>query len=162
MTFIREYALSIITVVLFSVLLEIMMPSSNFKKYIKLVAGLLVMFVLIRPVVKLPALEQTLEVFNISTEAFVSQSKAVQQQIAKAQEEQIGSRFTKSLEQKIQDDIYTAFGTSCTVQVIFDGKTVQSLKIKAPERTGEIQLFVKNNYGLEAQVEQGGTLYAEG
>ncbi len=157
MAFIREYALSIIAVVLFSVLLEIMMPSSNFKKYIKLVVGLLVMFVLVKPVVKLPALEQTLETFHISTQAFVSQSETVQQQIDQAQQEQISSHFTKSLEQKIHDDIHTSFGISCTVQAVFDGETIQSLVIQTPGQAEEIRSFIKGNYGLEAQVAQGGT-----
>lgn len=156
MTFIREYALSIITIVLFSVLLEIMMPSSNFKKYIKLVAGMLVMFVLIQPIVKMPALEKTLATFNISTETFLPQSEEVRDRVAMAQETQVIQQFSADLEQTIQAGIQAAFGQQSTVSVTFDGETVTALSITAASRADEIKQFVKKNYGLDATVTAGG------
>lgn len=160
MTYIRAYALSIIAIVLFSVLLEIMMPSGNFKKYIKLVAGLLVMFVLIRPIVKLPALEQTLAAFHVSTETFMTQSEAVRDRLTHAQEEQIAGQFSDNLEQTIQEGILTAFQISCTVTAVFDGKTVTRLLIETPEKAAEIKQFVKSSYGLDAEVTVGGDGHA--
>lgn len=156
MTFIREYALSIIAIVLFSVLLEIMMPSGNFKKYIKLVAGLLVMFVVIRPVVKLPALEETLSAFHISVESDLSQSEAVRDRVVMAQKTQVNKGFSAELERTIQAGITAAFGQSCTVSAAFDGETVTALSIAVSSRQEEIRQFVKANYGLEATVTTGG------
>ena len=156
MSFIREYTLSIIAIVLFSVLLEIMMPSSNFKKYIKLVAGLLVMFVVIRPIVKLPALEETLTAFHISDASYGAQSMAVRDRVAAAQSAQVKETFSAQLQQSIQSAIAAAFGQSSTVSVIFDGERVTAVSITVSDHAEEIRQFVAANYGLDAAVTIGG------
>jgi len=49
-TFLKNWALSIVTLVLFLLMVEIMMPSGNTKKFINLVAGFILLLAIIRPI----------------------------------------------------------------------------------------------------------------
>lgn len=50
MSFLKNWALSIVTLVLFLLLVEIMMPSGSTKKFVNLVAGFILLLAIIRPV----------------------------------------------------------------------------------------------------------------
>lgn len=52
-SFLKNWALSIVTLVLFLLLVEIMMPSGSTKKFVNLVAGFILMLAIIRPVTEL-------------------------------------------------------------------------------------------------------------
>jgi len=54
MEFIKDYAVSIMTVSVLSILLENILPNDSNKKYIHVIIGLLVMLVILNPLTKLP------------------------------------------------------------------------------------------------------------
>jgi stage III sporulation protein AF len=49
-SFLKNWALSIVTLVLFLLMIEIMMPSGNTKKFVNLVAGFILLLAIIRPI----------------------------------------------------------------------------------------------------------------
>ncbi|MFW5648552.1 MAG: stage III sporulation protein AF [Candidatus Alkaliphilus sp. MAG34] len=52
MTFIREWVVTIISVIIFVTFVEILIPSSNYKRYINVVIGFLLMTVILTPLTK--------------------------------------------------------------------------------------------------------------
>ena len=49
-SFLKNWALNIVTLVLFLLMIEIMMPSGNTKKFVNLVAGFILLLAIIRPI----------------------------------------------------------------------------------------------------------------
>lgn len=67
--FIRNWIINIITIVLFIIMLEIIMPSGKTKKYVNLVTGFILIIAIINPFIKLLKGEQSLETFQLKSSA---------------------------------------------------------------------------------------------
>lgn len=53
MGFIKDWIIQVLVTVIFIILIDMILPNNNFKKYAKLATGLIVMIVIITPVIKL-------------------------------------------------------------------------------------------------------------
>ncbi|MBE7030777.1 MAG: stage III sporulation protein AF [Ruminococcaceae bacterium] len=148
MEFIREYIMSIIVVILFSVLLEMIMPGSSFKKYIKLVVGLLIMFAIIKPVIHIPSLKNMELPYLTSEQVFSEQSEQVHTSVEGIQDNLIKKHFSQSLSNEIQDAIYKKFSVTCQVLTEFDGKQITVHIAGDEEKRQEIEGFIKTTYDV--------------
>ena len=89
--FLRGWAINIVTLVIFIVLLEILVPSGRMKKYINLISGFLIMITLITPILKFIEKESDLkglelfETININKMDIDKKSKV----LSKSQSEQV-------------------------------------------------------------------------
>jgi len=63
--FLKGWTLNIVTLVIFIVLLEILIPSGRMKKYINLISGFIIMIALITPVLKLIQKDDDLKAFEL-------------------------------------------------------------------------------------------------
>ncbi len=69
MAFIREWVITIISVIIFVTFLEILIPNSNYKRYINVITGLLLIVVILTPLTKfinrqIDFEEEVLRIFN--------------------------------------------------------------------------------------------------
>ncbi|AOT68159.1 stage III sporulation protein AF [Geosporobacter ferrireducens] len=73
MAFLRTWVLNIVTVIIFITFLEILLPNSDMKKYIKMIVGLLVMLVVLNPLLELATGKVNLEEEIFKTSAMMDQ-----------------------------------------------------------------------------------------
>ncbi|QEK12145.1 stage III sporulation protein AF [Crassaminicella thermophila] len=105
--FLKTWILNIIAVIIFITFLEILLPSSNMKKYINMIVGLLVMLVIISPVLELVNRNTRIQEEIIKTSSDIDR-KALSlslEQFEEAQEKQIIALYKSKLENHIKDQI---------------------------------------------------------
>ena len=108
MEFIRQYAVSIITVSVLSVIFEIILPPKRYGKYISVITGLICMMVILSPVRQL---------FG-DFEMFVIEGNALQSEIKnEADFNLVASEFKKRLEEKIEQTAKIKTGEEIKAQV---------------------------------------------
>ncbi len=73
MAFLRTWVLNIVTVIIFITFLEILLPNSNMKRYIKMIIGLLVMLVVLNPLLEVASGKINLEEDIFKTSAMMDQ-----------------------------------------------------------------------------------------
>lgn len=105
--FLRTWILNIVTVILFITLLEILLPNSNMKKYIKMIIGLLVMLVILNPLLELAngKVEFEDEIFRTSTEIDQKILSNHIEQFGKTQDQQWMDLYKEKIENNIKDRI---------------------------------------------------------
>lgn len=105
--FLRSWILNIVTVIIFISFLEILLPNSDMKKYVKMVIGLLVMLVIINPMLELVHGDMNIEeeIFKTSS---VLDKKALSLNIDKfegIQEKQMITLYKEKIEKHIKNQI---------------------------------------------------------
>lgn len=107
--FFRSWVINIVFMIVFIVFIEIIIPSEKFKKYIKLVTGLVLIIVIINPIVTLVSKENSLDALIIkSSNTFNSKQIAVQsEKLDSLQNAQIISIYKEKLVQEIKEQILT-------------------------------------------------------
>jgi stage III sporulation protein AF len=108
--FLREWAINIVTLVIFIVLLEILVPSGKMKKYINLVSGFLIMITLITPFLKflqkdsdLKGLELS-ETININKMDIAEKSKLLSRSQSRQVIEVYRQKIINQLENYVKQD----------------------------------------------------------
>ncbi|WP_129597773.1 stage III sporulation protein AF [Anaerophilus nitritogenes] len=107
MNFLRSWIINIVSVVIFITFLEMLLPNSNMKKYIKMIIGLLVMIVILSPLLQIVHGN-----FNIEDEVLKT-SLAIDQKnlsltfddLGNIQNQQVIKLYTQKIETNIKDKI---------------------------------------------------------
>lgn len=110
MGFLREWILNIVVTMIFVTIVEILMPSGSTRKYISLVIGLMVMFVIISPFVSIMAGEFDLGL-SIQEASRAISLRDVSMQVKSLEEgnkEGIVTLYKSNLAKQIEDDIVNA------------------------------------------------------
>lgn len=145
MTFIKEYAVSIITVSILAVLLENILPGGNSKKYIRVVIGLLVMLVILRPLTALPHYKEAFILPYSRLDDSMLATPGVNPYIVKS--------FEKKLALRLEEDVYQAFHTavSCRIScsVNDEGQIVGVSAIHLQPYTKAMGQYIAEQYGFE-------------
>ncbi len=100
--FLKTWVINIVVVIFFIAFIEILLPTSNMKRYINMVLGLLIIIVLINPIIKLMSSE-----INIEREVFLniknynSLKTDNSSEYIKSQNRQITEVYKKKLEKEI-------------------------------------------------------------
>lgn len=106
--FVKNWITNIVVVIFFIAFIEILLPSSNMKKYINMILGLLIIIVLINPIIKLMSSDINIdrEVFynlqSYNTFKIEGESKYVENQ-----NQQITEVYKKKIENEISDFLRT-------------------------------------------------------
>ncbi len=139
--YIKAYFLNIISVILFTVLVEILMPNSSFKGYIKLVLGLLVILAVVKPITNLTG-------FNIDSLVDTDQSYVTSTQIEEVQNRQINTVFCDNLENAIETDVKERFNEDVEVSVEADINEIKNIDITgiSDERKYEIEKYILETF----------------
>ncbi len=112
MELMRNWMISLITVVIISSFVEMLMPSGSFKKYSKLVVGLIIMLIIVQPILMLTDNDQLFSKYafeasnQIDKMAIVGKSDMVKEK----QMEQIVSTYNHNLNKQIQQSVRSLSG----------------------------------------------------
>lgn len=147
MDFLKTWVYTIVVTLIFVAFIDILMPSSSMKKYVKLVLGLLIMAVILKPVMSLRDAD-----FNLSADIFSYQGKLDQSSLkkqaeyySKGQEAEIIKVYKQNLESRMEQQIrLETESQDAKVSIDVD-------EDKDSERYGEIK---KVSISIEKQVNQ--------
>ncbi len=144
MSFMKEYASSILIVSILSILLESILPEGNHKKYIRVIIGLLVMLVILNPLKKLPHYSDSFYMPHLrlgDNELSYSSGKPY-----------IALSFEKNLSQAISEDVYKKFSKviACRVytSVNQEGQITGIEKITVEPFETTVSEYIESTYGL--------------
>ncbi len=141
MEYIKAYFLSIITVIIFTVIIEILMPNSSFRKYIKLVLGLLVIIVMINPITNLK---------DVSVSTFEGSDEIIMlaKEYENVQENQINEVFCEKLEKQISDDILQKYSENIkiSVEANYEELTCVYISNASVHAKNDIRNYIINTY----------------
>ena len=144
MEYIKSYFLNIIAVILFTVVVEILMPNTSLKGYIKLVLGLLVVFTVIKPIMNLA---------NVDFSTFLTTDEViiVSSQVEEVQNSQINNLFCEKLETTIAEDIQNNFNQTVSVDVDADVNEIRKITVlgASKEKENDVATYILNIYGVE-------------
>lgn len=148
MNFVKEYVTSIITVSILAVLLENILPGDGNKKYIRVVIGLLVMLVILRPLTSLPHYKEVFALPYTHIDDSALSPPDIKPYIAES--------FEKKLALRLEEAIYQAFQTavSCrvTCHVNEDGQITGVSAIHVQPYSKEMGHYIAENYGFEEAI----------
>ena len=116
MAFLRTWVLNIVTVIIFITFLEILLPNSDMKKYIKMIVGLLVMLVVLNPLLELAAGKINLEEEIFKTSSVMDQKK-LSYDLERLQGEQ-DQQLVALYKSKIENHVRTKIERENDLQVI--------------------------------------------
>ena len=142
MGYIKSYFLNIIAVILFTVLVEILMPNNSFRGYIKLVLGLLVVLTVIKPITNIAGFD--LETY-IPEETYTVSSSDIHD----VQNEQINNVFLEQLENHIMADVKNEFNAEISVHIDGDINEVRKIVVSGNNVSDEVILHISKTYGVE-------------
>lgn len=142
MGYIKSYFLNIIAVILFTVLVEILMPNNSFRGYIKLVLGLLVVLTVIKPITNIAGFD--LETY-IPEETYTVSSSDIDD----VQNEQINNVFLEQLENHIMADVKNEFNAEISVYIDGDINELRKIIVSGNNVSDEVILHISKTYGVE-------------
>lgn len=141
MEYIKAYFLNVISVILFTVLVEILMPNSSFKGYIKLVLGLLVILSVVKPITNLTD-------FNVNSLVDTDELYVTAAQVEEVQNNQINTVFCDKLEKAIETDVKAKFDEIIEVTVDGDINEIRNIFVEGGtnDNKHEIEKYVMDTY----------------
>lgn len=139
--YIKAYFLNIISVILFTVLVEIIMPNSSFKGYIKLVLGLLVILAVVKPITNLTG-------FNVDSFVDTDELYVTSTQIEEVQNVQINTVFCNNLENAIETDVKSKFNEDVEVSVEADANEIRNITVTSvtDDKKYNIEKYIFETY----------------
>lgn len=157
--FIKSWITQVLVTVIFMVLVDMILPNNNFKKYAKLATGLIVMITIITPVFKLfdrkIDVEETIS--NYITEFQDKESNIDRNKIEQEMNKKTVETYKEKLKGAIEQSVYNKTGEKYTIMDItivedrdsYNFSEVKSITImKSPEK-GSVKIVDKIIIGKE-------------
>lgn len=144
---IKNYILTIIIAILFSSFVETLMPSSNMKKHISLISGIIMILVIIKPIIKLPEYMLSELSFRLEYNAD-NYSEALKEKLNASQEKIIIDDFETALVCRIQKDLKMHFGKKYEIVISTNAQMVEGIILHG-EKNDDIIAYIKSTYGIE-------------
>lgn len=151
--FFRSWIVNIVVVIIFIVFIEMIIPSDKFKKYVKLVTGLVLMIMIINPIVKLVdegySLDKiTIDSFNVFDNG---QIQADTKRVQGIQNSQIVNVYKENLTKEIKSTVLAinnVKSADVSIDIIEDTKSknfgeIKGLKIKIDLKNQDNNQLVK-------------------
>jgi stage III sporulation protein AF len=160
MEFIKEWVTNIILFVLFATMIDMLLPSSKFQKYTKMVTGLLLITIILTPIFNL--LTQDFEGtmtrisnLEISSGNRINNSIDLQKnEIQASQDAYILKQMAVQLKEDANEELMDQYGLAITnIDLVVDAENQQSfpqnlkkvvLQLEQPEKTDEAVEVVKS------------------
>ncbi len=104
--FLRNWIINIITIIIFIVIVEALVPSDKFKKYVKLVTGLVLIIIIMNPIISLINDKYSLGQIAINTFGNLEKNQIeIDSNLSKIQNTQVISIYKQRLGQDIKEKI---------------------------------------------------------
>lgn len=84
MEFIKEWIITITVVIVFTMLMDILIPSSSMKKFAKVIMGLLIILVIVKPFLMLKGMEQQFKSTMVEAAAYIEDPESLENQSMEA------------------------------------------------------------------------------
>ncbi|MDF2675407.1 MAG: spoIIIAF [Clostridiales bacterium] len=159
MGFIKNWIVQVLITVIFMVLVDMILPNNNFKKYAKLATGLIVMITIITPVFKLfdRGIDVEEKIGNYITAFQEKEANINRNQIEQDVNKKTIEAYKEKLKGAIEQSIYNETGEKCTVidiTIIEDTQSynfseVKSIKIMKSPAEGRVKSVDKVIIGKE-------------
>ena len=150
---IKSYILTIVTIVIFLSVVESIMPDTDMKKHISLVAGLIVLLTIARPVISITKISYNDLVLN--TDVALQASNNLNKKIDSHHAGMAKKDFAYKTSQIITQSINTHFNTSYIAQAVIYNDSDIKIKLNCTANEA-IRNYVKTNYGFDCIFEKGG------
>lgn len=155
--FIKTWIIQILVTVIFMVLVDMVLPNNNFKKYAKLATGLIVVIVIITPVFKLfdRSIDVEGKIENYITTFQEKESKIDKNQILQDVNKKTVEAYKEKLMAAIEQSIFNETGKKYTVESItivedtvsYNFTEVKGIKIMKSPVEGSIKTVDKVTIG---------------
>lgn len=166
MTFIREWVITIVSVIIFVTFIEILIPNSNYKRYINVVIGFLLMIVILTPLTKLISgqIDFEEEILKISNQLELSTAQNRINNIQYSNDEAVITLYKSEISKQIKNHIEynTRYVTdTILIEVEDDNNSTQfglikNLNITLKEKTENVEPISKTIEPVQINVSLGG------
>lgn len=138
--FLKKWIISVVTMVIFMALIDLILPENNLKKYARFVTGLLVIVTILNPVFKLFAKNASIETYitqyssAFDTESSPASTEDAQNNIEEKTREVFKENLKKEIESRIKNETGEDY-SAVSIDVELDSKsssygTIKSIALK--------------------------------
>ena len=146
-----SYIKTITALTLFSALAELFMPEGNFRKYLEMVLGIMVLAAVVQPLFRLGESEIPIFPAEISVQSHLQKEK----NYAKMQEKWVRDAYTKEMEEGILADLQNQYSTVEWVRATWEKDpkkhtygSLQSMVIGGNKVPKEVGKYAAERYNL--------------
>lgn len=138
--FLKVWCEEIIVSVILAIIIEMFVPQGNIKKYVRVVVGIYIVFVIINPIVS--------NLDNINIESLISDDKYTNT-IATSNIEEMSNVYARAMENEIKND----FSYISKVRVVLsdeleDIDRIEITLLEAVDSIDDLKENLINNYGI--------------
>lgn len=138
--FLKVWCEEIIVSVILAIIIEMFVPQGNIKKYVRVVVGIYIVFVIINPIVS--------NLDNINIESLISDDKYTNT-IATSNIEEMSNVYARAMENEIKND----FSYISKVRVVLsdeleDIDRIEITLLEAVDSIDDLKEDLINNYGI--------------
>lgn len=151
--FLHVWVTNIAVIVVFTAFLEILLPNSDMKRYIKVIIGLLVLLVIVKPFVMLNEIDISFKKDIIETSDFIDVGPTMDdsQNISKYQSEKALEIYKSNIEQQIRGIISTNKEISQNVSNV-DIDIENNISSQAFGKIKALKIEMRSGKGLTVEV----------
>lgn len=162
--FLKKWIISVVTMVIFMALIDLILPENNIKKYARFVTGLLVIVTILNPVFKLFAGNESIETYitqysdAFDTNSSYTNTKETQSSVEEKTREVFKENLKKEIESKIKNQTGENY-TVVSIDVELDSTsssygTISSIELKKL-KDSTIEPINKISIGKRESLEKG-------
>ncbi len=152
---IKSYILTIVSVVVFSVFAEAIMPEGTTRKQITLVVGVVILITISKPVLKFTADLSSYKNFSGNSSQSTSVVNDLGDRLESAVAGSVYTDFKIKLSRRIEEEVKNRFLISCSADVTIENGMVSYVKIFTDENE-EIKTYIERNFAIKCMFEKGG------
>ena len=150
---IKTYIMTIVSVILISVIAESLMPETNAKRHISLVAGLMIIFSIAKPIISLPKFNfESIE--NILSEEGIITSNEITEKISETQAKEINRNFKNALSESIAENLNKNFGSEYELEIVMSDTSIDCISLNCTADS-KIKSYIENTYGIKCMFVEG-------
>lgn len=145
--FLKKWCEELIVSAIVSILVEMLVPEGNIKKYVRVIIGIYIVFVIINPVVR--------NIGSINLETWSSEVQKNSNTIANSQIEEMSNIYARTMENEIKSKF--DFISEVRISLTEDLEDVERIEIEVlsendivdgENKLDELKSFLNENYGI--------------
>lgn len=163
MEFIKDWVIQVLVTVIFIILIDMILPNNNFKKYAKLATGLIVMIAIITPVIKLSSKGLNVEetIGNYITTFQDREANLDKERIEEDINKKTVEAYKEKLKMAVEQMIYNKTGKNYSVVEIaieedegsYNFSEVKKIKLMKSSEDGNVKVVDKVVIGRDKPAE---------
>ena len=141
--FLRNWCEELIVGVFIIMIIEMFVPSGNIKKYIRVVSGIYIIFLVLNPVI--------LNIKDIDLNTVFESSKVYAEETFQSSQDEMKNIYAKAIETEIEGEFSNIENVSVEFsENLEDIEKIEITLLTEEGNTNEIKEFVMNNYSISS------------